>query len=206
MASPIIAALRRRDDLKESVQHTVQELAHLASIYGVARVSLRYLAWRCNCCKQTIINHLKKLIALKIIRKQVLWIKGNLCETNTYTFRISWEKQPAQMCHSKNSGQILPPQEREKKSSATEEGKEGSLRQKLRNQYTAIREGYVRPGGQGWEDVQQKIAELEAIIGPVDGGAPHAEQIVPAAESPRVRDVSRRVSVINRDYVYPLSR
>ena len=39
MAAPIIAALRQRDDLKESVLHTAQELVHRASIYGVARVS-----------------------------------------------------------------------------------------------------------------------------------------------------------------------
>jgi hypothetical protein len=120
MAAPIIAALRQRRDLKESVQHTVQELAHLASIYGVARVSLRYLAWRCHCCKQTIINHLKKLIALKIIRKQVIWIKGNYCEINSYTFLISWEKRPAKG-GSQNSVPTLPPQEREKETSVRKE-------------------------------------------------------------------------------------
>ena len=37
MATPIIAALRQRQDLRESLLHTAQELAHLASIYGVAR-------------------------------------------------------------------------------------------------------------------------------------------------------------------------
>jgi hypothetical protein len=51
MAAPIIAALRHRNDLKESVLHTAQELAHRASIYGVARVSLSYLALKCHCCK-----------------------------------------------------------------------------------------------------------------------------------------------------------
>ena len=208
MALPIITAIRALRDphLKESILHTAQELAHRASIYGVVRVSLRYLAKKCHCCKQTIINHLKTLIDRKILVKRVVWIKGNLCETNTYTFKIAWNKAPAQMCHSQNSRQKFPPQEKEKKSSAMEEGKERSLRQKLLNQYTAIREGFVRPGGHGWDDVQQKIAEFEAIIGPVDGGAPCVERIVPAPEPQRVRERSRWGSVINTDYVYPQSR
>ena len=75
MAAPLIAAVRARRDLKESVLHTAQELAHRASIYGVARVSLSYLALKCHCCKQTIINHLKTLIALKILRKHTIWIQ-----------------------------------------------------------------------------------------------------------------------------------
>ena len=44
MAKPIIAALRQRRDLKESVLHTATELAHRASIYGVVRVSYSYLS------------------------------------------------------------------------------------------------------------------------------------------------------------------
>src|SRR5262245_37157223 len=116
MALPIITAIRQRHDLKESILHTIIELAHRASIYGVVRVSLRYLAAKCHCCKQTIINHLKQLIALKILSKTVLWIKGNLCETNTYRFLIPWQKRPAQTCHSQNSGPKFPPrtEEREK--------------------------------------------------------------------------------------------
>ena len=75
MSSPIIAAVRSQRQLKESVLHTAQELAHRASIYGVARVSLSYLARKCHCCKQTIINHIKTLIALKILRKHTIWIQ-----------------------------------------------------------------------------------------------------------------------------------
>ena len=44
MALPIITALRTRTDLKESVLHTAQELAHRASLYGVVRVSYSSLA------------------------------------------------------------------------------------------------------------------------------------------------------------------
>jgi hypothetical protein len=77
MALPILAALRALRDphLKESVLHTALELAHRASLYGVVRVSLSYLALKCHCCKQTIINHLKTLIALKILRKHTIWIQ-----------------------------------------------------------------------------------------------------------------------------------
>jgi hypothetical protein len=152
MAAPIIAALRRRDDLKESVLHTAQELAHRASIYGVARVSLSYLALKCHCCKQTIINHLKKLIALKIIRKTVLWLKGNYCEVNTYNFLVSWEKRPAKG-GSQNTGPNLPPHEREKNC---------GVRKELENQQKGIR--FLTPGSDLWQKVSEEIARLEGVL------------------------------------------
>ena len=155
MATPIIAALRQRRDLKESLTHTAQELAHLASIYGVVRVSLRYLAMKCHCCKQTIINHIEKLIELKILRKRVVWVKGNLCETNRYTFRIAWDKRPAQMCHSQISRPNLPLQEREKNF---------SVREELDNQRKAIRLGFVTPGSEAWEATQETIVRLERLL------------------------------------------
>src|SRR5215510_16352485 len=121
MALPILTAIRQRHDLKESVLHTVIELAHRASIYGVVRVSLRYLAKKCHCCKQTIINHINLLIERKIIRKNVVWIKGNLCETNTYRFLIPWDTRPAQLSHSQNSGPKFPrPEEGEKREGVRE--------------------------------------------------------------------------------------
>ena len=91
MASPIITALRHRRDLKESLLHTAQELAHLASIYGVARASYSYLALKCHCSRRTILRHIQRLVDLGIIRKTVLWIRGNYCEINTYRFQIAWE-------------------------------------------------------------------------------------------------------------------
>jgi hypothetical protein len=152
MAAPLIAALRRRSDLKESVLHTAQELAHRASIYGVARVSLKYLAQKCHCCKQTIINHLNKLIDLKIIRKTVIWIKGNYCEVNTYSFLISWEKRPA-TGGSQHSVPTLPPQEGEKKS---------SLREELDNQKRGIR--FLTEGTDLYRKVEEEIARLEGLF------------------------------------------
>ena len=63
MASPILAALRQRHDLKESLLHTAQELAHLASIYGVVRVSYTYLALKCHCSRRPVIRHIGRSAA-----------------------------------------------------------------------------------------------------------------------------------------------
>jgi|RhiMetdeSRZDD1v2_1073273.scaffolds.fasta_scaffold63459_5 hypothetical protein len=159
MASPIIAAIRKRRDLKESLRHTAQELAHLASIYGVARVSLRYLAWKCGCCKQTIINHLQKLIALKIIRKRVMWIRGNCCEINTYHFLISWEKQPAQKGSSQNFGPNLPPRE------------EGEKHTGLGEEIHTLEKGlrFCSPGSPAYESTLEKLARLRGLAYPFAG-------------------------------------
>ena len=95
MSSSIIAALRQQRQLKESLLHTAQELAHRTSIYGVVRVSYSYLALKCHCSRRTVIRHIQRLIAAGIIRKSVLWIRGNYCEINTYAFLLPWEKRPA---------------------------------------------------------------------------------------------------------------
>src|SRR4030095_14352801 len=102
MALPIISALRARGDLKESVLHTAQELAQRSSIYGVVRVSYSYMAIKCHCCRQTIINHVKILISHGILRKTVRWIANNFCEINEYKFTIPWRKPPAQTSNSQN--------------------------------------------------------------------------------------------------------
>lgn len=157
MAKPIIAAVRHLH-LKESVLHTVLEMAHRSSIYGVVRdCSLRYLAQKCHCCKQTIINHIAKLIDLKIIRKNVIWIKGNLCEINTYRFLISWQKPPAQMSHSQHSGPKLPkPEEGEKK---------GGLGEKIRQLARSVIVCGLTPGTIAYEATVEKIAHLKTLMG-----------------------------------------
>ena len=166
MATPIIAALRQRDDLKESVLHTVIEMAHRSSVYGVVRVSLRYLAQKCHCCKQTIINHLAKLIELGILSKTVIWIMGNLCETNRYTFRIAWQKTPAQVCHSQNAGPKFPHQEKREDQRAVredEQDKAGSLRKQLANQQRMLNWLYT-PGSDQWQRTCEEIARLERLL------------------------------------------
>jgi hypothetical protein len=111
------------------------------------------MARKCHCCKQTIINHIRTLIGLHIIEKRVIWIKGNRCEINTYTFRIAWDKRPAHMCHSQDSGQNLPPQEREK---------DTSVREDLERQRKGIR--FLMPGTERWQAVADEIARLEGLL------------------------------------------
>jgi hypothetical protein len=133
------------------------ELAHRSSIYGVVRVSLRYLAQKCHCCKQTIINHLNKLIELKIISKTVIWIKGNLCEINTYRFLIPWQKSPAHMCHSQNSGPKFPTRE--------EGEKKGGLGEKIRHLERSVTICGLTPGSIAYEATVEKIAHLKMLMG-----------------------------------------
>ena len=155
MASPLIVAVRALRDphVKESVLHTAQELAHRASIYGVARVSLSYLALKCHCCKQTIINHLKKLIALKIISKTVIWIKGNCCEVNTYRFRIPWRQASPAQGGSQNIGPKFPPQE------------EGEKREGLGEQIRNLEKGLIwyTAGSIGYQSTLEQIARLKRL-------------------------------------------
>jgi hypothetical protein len=106
--------------------------------------------------KQTIINHLNKLIELKIISKTVIWIKGNLCETNTYRFRIPWQKPPAQMCHSQNVGPKFPqPEEREKK---------GGVGEKIRQLEQGLRVAGLTPGSIAYEATVEQITRLKALV------------------------------------------
>ena len=154
MATPLIAAIRQRRDLKESLTHTAQELAHLASIYGVVRVSYRYLAVKCRCSRRTVIRHIQRLIDLRILRKTVLWIRGNCCEVNHYAFLLAWEKSPRRGGSDKTAS-TLPQQEREKNV---------SLREDLKKQKKGIQ--FLMPGSDRWQRVSEEIARLEALLAP----------------------------------------
>src|SRR5262249_31231805 len=101
--------------LKEALLHTAQELAHRASIYGVVRVSYRYLGVKCHCSKRTAMRHIQRLIDAGIIRKSVIWIRGNYCEVNTYRFRIAWDKRPSREVSNKPASKSPPPSKGEKK-------------------------------------------------------------------------------------------
>ena len=158
MATPIIAALRQRQDLKESLLHTAQELAHRASIYGVVRVSYSYLALKCHCSRRTVIRHMQRLVDLGIVRKTVLWIRGNYCEINTYTFRMAWDKvRPSG--GSDKTASTLPPQEREK---------ELSLREELKNAKKVL--GDCTPGSIFWQWSHDNLTRLEGLLGRYEDG------------------------------------
>jgi hypothetical protein len=133
---------------------TAQELAHLASIYGVIRVSYMELARKCRCSRRTVMRHIHRLEDLRIIRKTVLWIRGNFCEINTYAFRIAWDTSRPKGGSDKTS-RNLPPQEREKNISLTKE---------LENQRKALREGWILPGSEWWDAVNEKIVYLEGLL------------------------------------------
>ena len=124
------------------------------TLYGVVRVSYSYLAQKCHCSRRTVIRHIGRLLALGIVRKSVIWIRGNFCEINTYTFRIAWDtSQPTG--GSAKTLRNLPPQEREKNSSVTAE---------LANQRKAVREGWIPPGSERWEAVHARIVYLEGLL------------------------------------------
>ena len=106
MATPIIAALRQRH-LKESLLHTAQELAHLASIYGVVKVSYAYLALTCRCsgARSCAISSAWWMPRSSAKRSYGL---GNFCEINTYTFRIAWDRSRPRGVVTKRHGLFHP--------------------------------------------------------------------------------------------------
>jgi hypothetical protein len=156
MALPIITAIRACRDLKESVLHTALEIAHRTSIYGVARVSYRYLAKKCHCSRQTIINHVKILIAHGIMRKTVRWIKNNFCEINQYTFTIPWHATPARMCNDQKIGRNLPAQEKREKN--------GSVREEITQLTKGLRYLDMTPGSLVYTATMERLAYLEGLL------------------------------------------
>lgn len=156
MSLPIITAIRQQSQLKESLLHTAQELAHRASIYGVvSQTSLSWLAKKCHCSTQTIINHLHQLIKRGIIRRQRFRRYGSaFFGINVYTFRLTWDKTPAHKGNSQNSRGNLPyPQDREK---------EGSVRGEIRNLEKGLH--FHSPGTVGYEATLAKITRLKRLL------------------------------------------
>jgi hypothetical protein len=155
MATPIIAAIRQRRDLKESLLHTAQELAHLASVYGVVKVSYSYLAIKCRCSRRTVIRHIQRLLDLRLIRRDRLRRLGQqFFEINTYTFQIAWDTSRPKGGSDKTS-RNLPPQEREKNT---------SLREELANQKKWFPN--LLPGSNAWASTRERIARLEQLLAP----------------------------------------
>jgi hypothetical protein len=174
MALPLIAAIRHRTDLRESVLHTAQELAHKASIYGVVRVSNDYMRQKCNCSKRTFQRHAvilgDKHILKKTVVKRVVKMQINGCmqerlrnEVNVYTFIIAWRKPGRSPAPMDKMSTNLPPQEGEKKATLQEREKEGSLRQALENQKRMLPILYT-PGTDQWNKTCEEIARLEAML------------------------------------------
>jgi hypothetical protein len=175
MAAPIIAALRRRDDLKESVLHTAQELAHRASIYGVVRASNDYMGQKCHCHKRTFQRHILKLEQMHILKKTVVKkvVKIRMGdrleerlrnEINMYTFTIPWNKTPSSPLPMDRIPRNLPLQEGEKTATPSNEEKGGSLRQALANQKRMLPILYT-PGTDQWDKTCEEIGVPGVIRG-----------------------------------------
>ena len=184
MAAPIIAALRQRRDLKESVLHTAIEIAHQASIYGVTRpLAYTWIADKSRCSSRTAIRHVHILEEtakiLAPIRQKRIVRRIDLPpsdrgytddprrahervirhETNKYRFVIQWDKSPQRPSSSTRpcdkTSQNLPPTEREK---------EGSVREDVEKQKKMLRWGLYTPGTDQWRKTEEEIARLETLL------------------------------------------
>jgi len=156
MSLPIITAIRQQSQLKESVLHTAQELAHRSNIYGVvSQTSLSWLARKCHCSVQTIINHIHQLIKRGILRKQRFRRYGSaFFEINVYTFCLPWNRTTAQGGNSPNFRGNLPyPQGREK---------EGSVQGEIHNLEKGLH--FHSPGTIGYEATLAKITRLKGLL------------------------------------------
>ena len=164
MASPIITAVRRLT-LKESLTHTVIELAHKASIYGVVRASNAHMGDKCHCSARTFQRHVLKLEEAHVLRKTVIkkLVKvqvGDRTETrlwnevNTYTFTIPWKRPASSQAPIDTMSTTLPHQEREK---------ELSLREEWKNAENRLRD--CTPGSIFWHWSQDNIVRLEKLLG-----------------------------------------
>ena len=169
MSTPIIAAIRhlaqqkesRLATAKESLVHTAQELAHLASIYGVARVSYSFLARKCRCSRRTVMRHIQALIDREIIKKSVLWTKVNFCDVNTYTFRLTWETRPAALPSDKRCPKLPPPRQTSEKC--------GSIGEEIHTLEKGL--GFCTPGSDAHTTTQAKLAHLRTLLAPQEEGA-----------------------------------
>lgn len=126
VSKPIIAAIRQRRDLKESVLHTAQELAYIADIYGTIRTwEIPKLASHCRCSPRTIQRHVAALEAARILRvarvkRRVRIQVGEHYETriryekNVYTFIIPWRPTVSPKVSNATMAQTSSHTEREK--------------------------------------------------------------------------------------------
>jgi len=164
MAHPIIAAVRPLP-FKESVTHTLIELAHRASIYGVVNDSITFMAEKCHCSKRTFQRHVLLLIKAKILRKTVTKkiVKVKIGEqmeprirneVNIYTFvNLSWKKPASSPLPIAKMAANLPYlQDRQKSQGLTEEIQ--TLEKGLR---------FCTPGSDAYVTTEEKLTRLRAL-------------------------------------------
>src|SRR5215510_5722359 len=124
MALPIITAIRALP-FKQSVRNTLEELAHRASIYGVVRVSAKYMGEKCHHHPRTFQRHMVQAVEAHVVRKTVTKTvvdvrvgdrieKRLRNEINTYTFILPWKRPSRTTPPNGNLPRTLPPPERKK--------------------------------------------------------------------------------------------
>jgi hypothetical protein len=176
MSLPIITAVRQQYQLKESLLHTAQELAHRASIYGVVHdAAIPFMADKCHCSKRTFQRHVVRLVEARILKKTVTktLVKvqvGDHYETrlrnevNVYTFTLLWKKPSSSSAPMVKMASNLPyPQDKEKTATLEERGKGGSIQQELANHKRMLPLLYT-PGTELWNRTCEEIARLEALV------------------------------------------
>ena len=155
MSTPIIAELRHLPQVTGFTRFLAIEMAHRASIYGVARMSYSMMVYKTGVSQRTVIRHVHKLVALGVIRKYRVPRPGRNWEWNTYTFLIKYQKEPPAHLGSDNLAQIHPVME--------ERGKNFSLRTEI----TQLKRGlsFQTPGTDRYEESQREIQRLRALLG-----------------------------------------
>src|SRR5262252_1111475 len=159
MALPIIEALRTCCELKESVLHSGQELAHRANIYGVVRVSNSFMGQKCHCSKRTFQRHAVCLVEGHILKKVVSKkrVNGKLYnEINVYRFIIPWHKNLSPTNPMDKMSTNLPPQEERKEKFGTIQGDIDAQEKTLRL--------YCTPGSLAHEAAVVEVARLKALL------------------------------------------
>lgn len=178
MASPIITAIRQRRDLKESVLHTAQELAHRASIYGVVRASNAYMGGKCHCHGRTFQRHVVRLVEARILKKtvvkKVVKIKVGARleerlrnEVNVYTFTLPWHTSASSTVPMDRMSSNLPPPDITQNAMLRNRGdnpreKTSGLTAELANQQRTLR--LLTPGSGLWERTREEITRLEHLL------------------------------------------
>jgi hypothetical protein len=109
MSTAILSSIRKLPQLKGSLLLTAQEIAHRADgNSGIVRISYSLIAAKAHCSIRTAIRHVKRLIALKIIRCQRFRGPNRKWGINAYSFCIFWDKPSARPSNTDKMTEILP--------------------------------------------------------------------------------------------------
>jgi len=176
MASPIIEAARSLTVLKEGPFHTLIELCHRASMYGIARVSYRHLIPKCHCAKRTIQRHIDLFVELGLVKKivtktrkkvlvngRVEWRLWN--EINEYRILFLYKKPDRTQAPIDKVTPKFPYQERRGENASASDGREKnqSLREQISKLEFGLRALYT-PGTIGYVSTEAELERLRGLV------------------------------------------